>query len=72
MNSIDTTLQIRPGVSSEHRNSIGNDGAFNEYHRSSGTRGARRVQIFSSRTRWADQIRPEARNEPAFHTQRVH
>ena len=33
MNPIDMTLQIPPGVSSEHRNSIGNDSAFNEYHR---------------------------------------
>ena len=33
-NPIDMTLQqIPPDVSSEHRNSIGNDSAFDEYHR---------------------------------------
>ena len=30
MNPIDMTLQIPPGMSSEHRNSIGNDSSFNE------------------------------------------
>jgi hypothetical protein len=72
MNPIDMTLQIPPGVSSEHRNSIGNDSAFNEYHRVVlCTRVVIDGSIFSHVVRktrsWAEQIRPEARKtSPPF------